>query len=59
MLYPPFFDPEKSFEDNATQGPFNGFADGNVLIQEGEPSYDFFGCKVFEPFGIPVAVTYC
>ena len=29
------------------------FADGKIFISEGEPKYDFFGHKVFSPFGIP------
>jgi dihydroorotate dehydrogenase len=47
------FDSNKSFEDNATQGPFNAFADGNVYEQKGDPDKEFLGCKVYEPFGIP------
>jgi dihydroorotate dehydrogenase len=53
MLHKPFFDPNKSFEDNALQGPFNEFADGKVYQQQGEPEIDFLGFKVYEPFGIP------
>ncbi len=53
MLHLPIFDPEKTFEENAQQGPFNAFADGTVFEQQGEPSRDFLGFKVYEPFGIP------
>ena len=53
MLHPPIFDPTKTFEENALEGPFNGFADGKVYEQVGEPDHDFLGFKVYEPFGIP------
>lgn len=52
-LHTPFYDPQKSYEDNYEQGPFGAFADGEVLKQEGEPQYTFLGRKVFLPFGIP------
>lgn len=53
MLHQPFYDPEKSYEDNFKEGPFGAFTDGKVFKDEGEPKYDFFGIKVFSPFGIP------
>ncbi len=53
MLQVPFYDPNKSYEDNYDQGPFGAFSDGEVLTQEGEPQEDFLGQKVFTPFGIP------
>ncbi|OGI58267.1 hypothetical protein A3C60_02025 [Candidatus Nomurabacteria bacterium RIFCSPHIGHO2_02_FULL_37_45] len=53
MLYTPFYDPEKSYEENFTQGPFGAFADGEELKEEDEPQFDFFGFKVNSPFGIP------
>ena len=52
MLNIPFYDPEKSYEENFAEGPFGAFTDGKVLQDEGEPKYDFFGVKVFSPFGI-------
>ncbi len=51
----PFYDPEKTYEDNFALGPFGVFADG-LPAQAGvigEPQYDFFGIKVNSPFGIP------
>ncbi len=52
MLRPPFYDPKKSYEDNLTEGPFNGFVDG-VVVPEEKPRFDFLGVKVAYPFGIP------
>ncbi|KKQ75814.1 MAG: Dihydroorotate oxidase [Candidatus Woesebacteria bacterium GW2011_GWB1_38_5b] len=53
MLQIPFYDPNKSYEENYDQGPYGDFADGKVFNQEGEPQVDFLGQKVFTPFGIP------
>lgn len=53
MLKTPFYDPNKSYEDNYDQGPSGAFADGKVFEQKGEPQYDFLGQKVYFPFGIP------
>jgi dihydroorotate dehydrogenase (NAD+) catalytic subunit len=53
MLQNPFYDPNKSYEENFANGPYGAFADGEVLANEGEPQYDFFGYKVYSPFGIP------
>ena len=53
MLKTPFYDPNKSYEENYDQGPFGDFADAEVYEQTGEPKYDFFGEKVYLPFGIP------
>lgn len=49
----PFYDPEKSYEENFKEGPFGAFADGEISKQEGKPQSDFLGHKVFTPFGIP------
>lgn len=53
MLQTPFFDPEKTYQENFTQGPLGAFADGDVFEHNGEPQYEIFGEKVFLPFGIP------
>lgn len=53
MLHSPFYDPEKSYEQNYDNGPFGDFSDGETYQQKGEPTYDYFGQKVFLPFGIP------
>ncbi|HTE48620.1 MAG TPA: dihydroorotate oxidase, partial [Candidatus Paceibacterota bacterium] len=62
MLQTPFYDPEKSYEENFKRGPFGAFADGKVLVspmgslprkKKEEPEYNFLGFKVNSPFGIP------
>jgi dihydroorotate dehydrogenase (NAD+) catalytic subunit len=53
MLQTPFYDPEKSYQDNYDQGPFGAFSDGQVYAQDGEPQNNFLGHKVYLPFGIP------
>jgi dihydroorotate dehydrogenase len=52
MLYPPFYDPEKSYEENLQEGPYGAFADTTIIKTEGEPQYNFFGYKIYSPFGI-------
>ncbi len=53
MLQKPFYDPDKSYEDNYEQGPFGLFADGEVYKEELSQQTDFLGFKVNLPFGIP------
>ncbi len=66
MLQAPFYDPEKTYEENFEKGPFGAFADplrqsdseasGQMLESaQGEAlrKYDFLGFKVNSPFGIP------
>ncbi len=53
MLQTPFYDPNRSYEDNYNKGPFGVFTDGEVFTQTGEPTEDFLGQKVFTSFGIP------
>lgn len=52
-LITPFYDPEKTYEENYDEGPFGAFADGKVFEQSDEPQFDYHGQKVFLPFGIP------
>jgi dihydroorotate dehydrogenase (NAD+) catalytic subunit len=60
----PFYDPEKSYEENFDQGPFGAFAptfvDNEVGVPspagvgtDSDPKFEFFGLKVNSPFGIP------
>lgn len=53
MHHTPFYDPEKTYEENYDTGPFGTFADGKKLEQKGEPQYSYLGQKVYIPFGIP------
>jgi dihydroorotate dehydrogenase (NAD+) catalytic subunit len=53
MLHEPFYNPNISYEENFQNGPFGAFADNGVNENIGEPKYDFFGHKVYSPFGIP------
>ncbi len=53
MLYQPFYNPEKSYEENFKEGPYGIFSDKEIFLEEGEPQYDFLGHKVYSPFGIP------
>jgi dihydroorotate dehydrogenase (NAD+) catalytic subunit len=53
MLREPFYDPEKSYEENYEKGPFGAFASPEKYENQGEPRYDFLGNKVYLPFGIP------
>jgi len=53
MLHKPYYDPEKSYEDNFTQGPFGDFADGKKFENKDELKYKVFGFPVYLPFGIP------
>lgn len=56
MLYEPFYDPEKSYEENFEQGPFGAFAQSSgdpMGANAGEQKFNFLGFKVNSPFGIP------
>lgn len=53
MLSTPFYNPNKSYEENFTEGPFGAFTDGEDLRRNEDLKYDFFGVKVASPFGIP------
>ncbi len=49
----PFFDPEKSYEQNWEEGPFGAFADGEVLEFPDKGNFELFGKKLNFPIGIP------
>ncbi len=53
MIHPPFYDPERSYEENLAEGPFAGFADDVSYSFPDQPSYQFCGHPVAIPFGIP------
>lgn len=52
-IYPPFYDPNRSYEENYEHGPFGPFADGERYKQDGEPQQEVLGQEVYLPFGIP------
>jgi dihydroorotate dehydrogenase len=52
MLLTPFYNPDKSYEDNFAEGPFGAFTDGKVYEEKGEPEVSFLGQNVYLPFGI-------
>lgn len=59
MLFEPFYNPKKSYEENFKEGPFGVFASGEVVENDlsaqagGKPQFDFFGFQINSPFGIP------
>ena len=54
MLQKPFYDPNRSYEENYDQGSFGVFADNMPFdFAQGEPKFNFLGQKVYLPFGIP------
>lgn len=57
-MHTPFYDPEKTYEDNYQQGPFGAFAQNEsnknlASKRDGEPADKFLGHKIKLPFGIP------
>lgn len=53
MLKPPFFDPAKTYYENWEQGPFNGFADRQVVAIPPRRTFSFLGQEINYPLGIP------
>lgn len=53
MLQTPFYNPEKTYEENYQAGPFGAFADSSSFVRSGRPTANFLGESVFLPFGIP------
>lgn len=49
----PFYDPDRSYQENYDQGPFGAFASDKPLVRTGAPTSEFLGHKLFLPFGIP------
>jgi dihydroorotate dehydrogenase (NAD+) catalytic subunit len=49
----PFYDPEKTYEENFKEGPYGGFIDGKKFTPDDKPHHTFLGNKVGLPFGIP------
>lgn len=53
MKFAPFYDPQKSYDENFEKGPFGIFADEEILGNNSKNICDFLGFKVNSPFGIP------
>jgi dihydroorotate dehydrogenase (NAD+) catalytic subunit len=54
MLKRPFYDPNKSYQENFADGPFGEFADGEVIDRGNrQPQHKFLDHQVYLPFGIP------
>ena len=53
MIAAPFYDPERSYSDNYTAGPFGAFADSQISSPVAPPQHTFLGHPVHLPFGIP------
>lgn len=45
-----FYDPNKTFDDNVKNGPF--FEEIEPYVNQGEPTFEFLGHKIYSPFGI-------
>ncbi len=59
----PFYDPQRTYEDNYALGPFGAFREPSPFVRAERPQVDFLGCAVTRPFGIPagplVNAAYC
>src|SRR5579859_6743007 len=53
MLHKPFYDPQKTYQENYEKGPYGAFSNNKIYPQPSEPTYTFLGQKVYLPFGIP------
>lgn len=53
MLQTPFFDPEKTYEENFEKGPYGAFIKPTLYKNIGDPKYTLLGHSVYLPFGIP------
>lgn len=53
MLHKPYYDPNKSYEDNFKEGPFGAFVDKKKYKEKNNPKYEIFGFPINLPFGIP------
>lgn len=51
-IKPWLFDPTLTYHENLEQGPFGDFEKQPKYKNSEEPKYDFFGTKVYSPFGI-------
>lgn len=54
LMHTPFYDPNKTYEENYSEGPFGAFANSSTAVEplKSTPTYDFLGFKINSPFGI-------
>lgn len=53
MTQTPFYDPNRSYEENFNNGPYGTFKENKIFKEKGSPKYKLFNNKIFSPFGIP------
>ncbi|NYI41455.1 hypothetical protein [Demequina lutea] len=49
----PFYDPQRTYEDNYALGPFGAFRASSPFVRAEQPRSRFLGQPVTRPFGIP------
>jgi dihydroorotate dehydrogenase (NAD+) catalytic subunit len=49
----PFYDPLKTYDENYEKGPYGAFAEDEVYMEKGDSQYEYYGHRVYLPFGIP------
>ncbi len=49
----PFYDPQRTYEDNYASGPFGAFRGPSPFVRTERPQANFLGYQVTRPFGIP------
>lgn len=49
----PFYDPQRTYEDNYAHGPFGVFREPSPYVRATNPHGEFLGHAVNRPFGIP------
>ena len=59
----PFYDPQRTYEDNYAFGPFGAFRASSPFVRAEQPRSNFLGHPVTRPFGIPAGpllnAAYC
>ena len=59
----PFYDPQRTYEDNYAFGPFGAFRTSSPFVRAEQPRSSFLGQPVTRPFGIPAGpllnAAYC
>jgi len=53
MLYQPYYNPEKTYEENYSHGPYGILRSAKKIKNQGKTKYSLFGYQVYSLFGIP------